>query len=79
MAAVLNVGAISGSPAVVWSIEATADSDPLVDNLIVIDSTTGVVSWTYQTAGTYIFTVTVTNSFGCVFGQQEVTLTIANC
>lgn len=79
MAAVLNVGAISGAPALVWSIEAVDGSDPLVDNLIVIDSETGEVTWTYQTVGTYTFIVTVTNGFGCVFGQQEVTLTITAC
>lgn len=79
MAAVLNVGAISGAPALVWSIEAVDGSDPLVENLIDIDSNTGEVTWTYQAVGTYTFIVTVTNGFGCVFGQQEVTLTITAC
>ena len=79
MAAVLNVGAISGAPALVWSIEEVDGSDPLSENLIVIDSETGEVTWTYQTVGTYTFIVTVTNGFGCVFGQQEVTLTITAC
>lgn len=79
MAAVLNVGAISGAPALVWSIEAVDGSDPLAENVIVIDESTGEVTWTYQTVGTYTFIVTVTNSYGCVFGQQEVTLTITAC
>ena len=79
MAAVLNIGPISGAPALVWSIEAVDGSDPLSENLIVIDSSTGEVTWTYQTVGTYTFIVTVTNGFGCVFGQQEVTLTITAC
>jgi len=79
MAAVLNVGAISGAPALVWSVEATSESDPLSSISLVIDSETGVVTWTNSTAGTYSFIVTVTNAYGCVFGQQEVTLTIAAC
>ncbi len=28
--------------------------------------------------GTYVFVVTVTNEYGCVFGQQTITLTV-NC
>ena len=79
MAAVLNVGAISGAPAQEWSLEATDTSDPLVDIGLAIDSSTGIVTWTYSTPGTYTFIVTVTNAYGCVFGQQEVTLTISSC
>jgi hypothetical protein len=79
MAAVLNIGAISGAPAVVWSVEATEDSLPLSNIGLVIDSETGEVTWNDSDAGTYSFIVTVTNAFGCVFGQQEVNLTITIC
>lgn len=79
MAAVLNVGAISGAPSLVWSVEAVAGSDELSAIGLVIDSETGEVTWTNSVAGTYTFIVTVTNAFGCVFGQQEVTLTITAC
>jgi len=79
LTAVLNVGAISGAPDLVWSIEATSESDPLNDNSIIIDSETGEVTWTPNSAGTYIFVVTVTNAYGCVFGQQTVTLTVSDC
>lgn len=79
MAAVLNVGAISGAPAQVWSVEEVSGSDPIFDVVVVIDPATGVLNYFPSAAGTYIFNVTVTNSFGCVFGQQEVVLTIATC
>jgi len=79
MAAVLNVGAISGAPAQVWSVEEVSGSDPIFDVVIVIDPATGVLNYFPSAAGTYIFNVIVTNAFGCVFGQQEVSLTIANC
>ena len=75
----LNVGAISGAPDLQWSIEATADSDDITALGLVIDSATGAVSWTYAATGTYIFTATVTNAYGCVFGQQQITLTITEC
>ena len=77
--AVLNVGAISGAPALVWSLEATADSDDITSISLAIDSSTGDVTWTNSTVGTYIFVVTVTNSYGCVFGQETITLTITAC
>jgi hypothetical protein len=77
--AVLNVGAISGAPALVWSLEATEDSDDITAISLVIDSSTGEVTWTNSTAGVYTFIVTVTNAYGCVFGQQEITLTISAC
>lgn len=79
LSAELNVGAISGAPALVWSIEAVSGSDPLTENSIVIEPESGVITWLYTTAGTYIFTATVTNAYGCVFGQQEITLTITEC
>ena len=79
LSAVLNVGAISGAPDLIWSIEATADSDDITALSLDIDPATGAVSWTYAATGTYIFTATVTNAYGCVFGQQEITLTITEC
>jgi len=77
--AVLNVGAISGSPAQVWSLEATAESDDISTISLIIDSTTGEVSWNNSVEGTFNFIVTVTNAYGCVFGQQEITLSITAC
>jgi hypothetical protein len=78
--AVLNIGSISGAPAQSWSIEEGAGSDPIGDITLGIDATTGILSWTpgggaYD--GTYIFTVTVTNEYGCVFGQETITLIVA--
>jgi len=77
--AVLNIGAISGAPAQSWSIEEVAGSEPIGDIALGIDATTGVLTWTpgggaYD--GTYIFTVTVTNEYGCVFGQETITLNV---
>lgn len=73
--AVLNVGAISGAPALIWSVEQAEGSDDITtiglsfaDNDLSWDATAG--------NGTYIFTVTVTNEYGCVFGQQTITLNI---
>jgi hypothetical protein len=77
-AAVLNVGAISGAPALTWSIEQLDGSDDINDIVLTMESSTGTLNWINTVNGTYIFMVTVTNEYGCVFGQQEVTLTI-NC
>lgn len=79
MAAALNVGAISGAPDLIWSLEASTDSDDITDISLDIDPTSGDVTWSNNVIGTYIFTVTVTNQYGCVFGQQEVTLSITEC
>jgi hypothetical protein len=78
--AVLNIGAISGAPDQSWSIEEVSGSEPIGDIALSIDSTTGVLTWSpgggaYD--GTYIFTVTVTNEYGCVFGQETITLIVA--
>jgi hypothetical protein len=75
---VLNIGPISGAPAQSWSIEEVSGSDPIVDIELVIDSTTGVITWSPGENGTYIFLVTVTNEYGCVFGQETITLNV-NC
>jgi len=77
-AAVLNVGAISGAPALTWSIEQLDGSDDINDIVLTMESSTGTLNWVNTANGTYIFMVTVTNEYGCVFGQQEVTLTV-NC
>lgn len=75
--AVLNVGAISGAPALVWSIEAVSGSDDITAISLAIDSATGDLAWNPSGfIGTYTFVVTVTNGFGCVFGQQEVTINV---
>lgn len=77
--AVLNIGAISGAPEQVWSIEESEDSDDITDIGLVINPETGVLTWNPATfTGTYIFTVTVTNEKGCVFGQEIITL-IVDC
>jgi len=76
--AVLNIGVISGAPAQSWSIEEATGSDPILDIELVIDSTTGVITWSPGENGTYIFLVTVTNEYGCVFGQETITLNV-NC
>ena len=76
--AVLNIGAISGAPAQSWSIEEVSGSDDITEIELVIDSTTGEMTWNPNTfIGTYIFTVTVTNEYGCVFGQETITLNVA--
>ena len=77
--AVLNVGAISGAPALVWSVEEVSGSDAITEIELAIDSATGDLTWNPAGEdGTYIVMVTVTNEFGCVFGQQEVTISV-NC
>lgn len=77
LTAVLNVGAISGAPALVWSIEEVSGSNPITEIDLAIDAQSGGVSWNPAgEIGTYTFMVTVTNGFGCVFGQQEVTITV---
>lgn len=76
---VLNIGAISGAPEQVWSIEEQSGSDDLTEIGLEIDPETGVLTWNPDTfVGTYIFTVTVTNEYGCVFGQETITL-IVDC
>ena len=76
--ALLNVGAISGAPALVWSIEEVSGSDAISEISLAIDSSTGDLTWNPNGfIGTYTFIVTVTNAFGCVFGQQEVTITVS--
>jgi hypothetical protein len=78
LTAVLNVGAISGAPALVWSIEEVSGSDAITEIDLAIDAASGEVSWNPNgQIGTYTFMVTVTNGFGCVFGQQEVTITVS--
>ena len=78
LTAVLNVGAISGAPALVWSIEEVSGSDDITEIGLAIDAASGEVSWNPNgQIGTYTFMVTVTNGFGCVFGQQEVTITVS--
>ena len=78
LTAVLNVGAISGAPALVWSIEEVSGSDAITEIALAIDAESGEVSWNPNgQIGTYTFMVTVTNGFGCVFGQQEVTITVS--
>jgi len=74
--AVLNIGAISGAPAQSWSIEEVSGSDDITAISLVMDSTTGVITWSPIADGTYIFTVTVTNEYGCVFGQETITLNV---
>jgi hypothetical protein len=75
--AVLNIGAISGAPAQSWSIDEVSGSDDITVISLVIDNTTGVITWSPDVDGTYIFTVTVTNEYGCVFGQETITLNVA--
>jgi hypothetical protein len=78
--AVLNIGAISGAPAQSWSIDEVSGSDDITAISLEIDPVTGVLSWSPGTGGedgTYIFTVTVTNEYGCVFGQETITLIVA--
>lgn len=76
--AVLNVGTISGAPALTWSIEQVSGSDPITEIALAIDSASGELTWNPNGyIGTYTFIVTVTNEFGCVFGQQEVTISVS--
>jgi len=77
--AVLNIGPISGAPEQVWSIEQAADSDDITEITLEINPESGILSWNANGyVGTYIFTVTVTNEYGCVFGQETITL-IVDC
>ena len=74
---VLNIGAISAAPEQVWSIEELSGSDDITEIGLVIDATTGDLTWNPAgDIGTYVFTVTVTNEYGCVFGQETITLNV---
>lgn len=74
---VLNIGAISGAPEQVWSIEQQSGSDDITEIGLDIDAETGDLTWNPAgDIGTYIFTVTVTNEYGCVFGQETITLNV---
>jgi hypothetical protein len=76
---VLNIGPISGAPEQVWSIEEVSGSDDITEIELVIDPETGIITWNPAgEVGTYLFTVTVTNEYGCVFGQESMTL-IVDC
>jgi hypothetical protein len=79
LSAVLNVGAISGAPSLVWSIEQVSGSDDITNISLAVDSATGDVTYDPTTDGVYVATITVTNDFGCVFGQQQVTITVTTC
>lgn len=74
--AVLNIGAISGAPALIWTVDQAEGSDDITDiGLTFVDSD---LQWNPNGyIGTYIFTVTVTNEYGCVFGQQTITLNVS--
>jgi hypothetical protein len=75
--AVLNIGPISGAPALVWSIEEVSGSDEITEIELDIDPLTGDLTWNPNgEVGTYTFVVTVTNGFGCVFGQETITLNV---
>jgi len=71
----LNVGPISGAPQLIWSVEQAEGSDDISE--IGLEFSDNDLQWsaTGQT-GTYIFTVTVTNEYGCVFGQKTITLNV---
>lgn len=79
LSAVLNVGTISGAPAQIWSISEVAGSDDITSIELDIAPDSGVITYTPSVAGTYIVTITVTNEFGCVFGQQQLTITVSTC
>lgn len=74
--AVLNIGAVSGAPLLIWSVEQAEGSDPITEiGLTFVDND---LQWNPNGyIGTYIFTVTVTNEYGCVFGQQTITLSVS--
>jgi hypothetical protein len=79
LAAVLNIGPISGSPSQIWTLEQADGSDDITQIELAIDVETGDVTWNPAgEVGTYIFTITVTNEYGCVFGQETITL-IVDC
>ena len=75
--AVLNIGEVPSEPTLIWTVEQAEGSDPITDiGLVFVDNDLQWNPGGY--IGTYIFTVTVTNEYGCVFGQQTITLTV-NC
>ena len=74
--AVLNTP-VGSEPDLIWTVEQAAGSDPITQ--IGLSFTNNILSWNpVGYAGVYIFTVTVTNAYGCVFGQETITLTV-NC
>jgi hypothetical protein len=68
--AALNVSLIS-DPDLVWSVSAPSN----INFTISVDSVTGIVTVIAPALGneTTTFTLTVTNIFGCIFGEQIVT------
>ena len=77
LSAVLNIGDISGTPDKIWSIQQVSGSDAITEIELDIDPASGVLTWNPAAeVGTYIFTITVTNEFGCVFGQETITLSV---
>ena len=78
--AALNIGAVTGAPALVWSVEQSADStDDIADINVQIGESSGSLTWENSQVGTYVFVVTATNAYGCVFGQQTITINITSC
>lgn len=76
--AVLNAS-VSPAPALVWSIAPVEGSGDYTAIALTIDSATGVLTWDATlNDGVFSFIATVTNAYGCVFGQQEITITV-NC
>lgn len=79
LSAVLNTAPISGAPELIWSIQEVSGSDDISTISLEVNPETGEATYNSSAEGTFVFNIIVTNEYGCVFGQQEVTLTITAC
>lgn len=71
----LNVSLMS-SPALQWSV--TGSDADLSATGGVIDASTGVLTITAISAGTYNLILKATNIYGCIFGEQEITIVVTS-
>jgi hypothetical protein len=61
-------------PSIVWSLDAPAAT--ITDLDVTIDETTGGVTFTSPSIGSYVITVVASNQAGCIFGTLDVSVTV---
>jgi hypothetical protein len=61
-------------PSIVWSLEASAATITELD--VTINESTGGVTFTSPSIGSYVITVVASNEAGCIFGTLDVSVTV---
>jgi len=61
-------------PSIVWSLDASAET--ITDLDVTINETTGGVTFTSPSIGSYVITVVASNQAGCIFGTLDVSVTV---